>query len=410
MSFIPSFILSAIVFFNANVAGGWDDAGFSEGFIGELPYTSVTLSADEKADERPALRNAAVIFKLPSLSLKLAAGNLTVTGAGGSGALSATLPGKDDASKPPALFISWKDLSLLTKDNRMLVQLSSSFSGILCSNALTACWTRIEQTKDDSWFLRYPWHKGGNLHILSDSLSARLPLFNASLETTATVSLSIPDMLAPNAGGTLDLLLKAGSTETTLAFSAAPARFMTANGSFTPETLSLSAGFLYAKEKENEASTSFKATAAFVQKQPEKARELSRQLAATGLSCAFRKKSFSLGMTVQAEKISPQEGLYNAELSPQLELAFSGTELSAKGTFLPFMDTSDDTYTLPAWSVKAGRNIKELMVFYQAEFSGSSLETQDFSVAFNKGQFSLSSEIVIKKAGLTWNLSVSKSW
>lgn len=409
MSFIPSFILSALIFCKTTIPGGWDEASFQEGIICEFPYTAVTVSAEEKADEPPSLKNAAAILKLDALSLKLAAGSLSITGTGGTGTLSAALPGKDDGSKPLSFFASWKWFSLYAADNRMLMQLTTTFSKAHLSNALTAGWTRISPTKDDSWFLRYPWHPGGNLHSLSDTLSLSFQFARATLETEGTAALSLPDMLSPAAGFELEMCLKSNgqehAAETAISISAHPHSFMLADGSFTPDTLNAGASFSLSSE-----TTAFTAEAGFVHKQPAKAKELSKRLVSASLAYALEKESFAMDMSVGADKFSPDEGLKDTELSPQLDLMLSGTELTLKGTFLPFKDQTDDTYSLPEWSVKAERTQKELTVFYKAEFTGTSLETQVFSAAFDRQSLKLGTQVSVKKTGLSWELTFSRRW
>lgn len=413
MSFIPSFILSALIFCNAKVPGGWGDASFTEGIICEVPCTDFTLSFEETRDEPPSLKNAAVIYESDALSLKLAAGSLAVTGTGGSDRLSAALPQKGDPKKPLSCFASWQGFSTYYCDGRLLIQLWSGRSDTPVQNALSAGWTHIEPTKDDSWYLRYPWHTGGNLHSLQDSLTVRFPLSQASITASGTLSLSLPDMLAPAAGGALNLLLKAGKTESTLSVSAFPAHFMTNDGSFTDELLNAKTSFAYSKSaagSQNKAESAFKAAAGIAVKQPAAAHELAKRFFSASASYSYKKGDTAWSVAMDADKFCLEENWCEGTLSPAAELTLFQTVLSLKGKILPFQDKTSDTAIPPELSVKVSRTHETMYLSYTAIFSGSGLETQIFSLRDSRDSVTLNTDINVKHDGISWELSFSKSW
>lgn len=435
MSFIPSFILSTLIFCNAKVPGGWDEAVFTEGIFFELPYVSFTASYEGNADEIPALKNAAVIIESDALSLKLAAGSLAVSGTGDAATLSIALPAKDDGKKPLSYFISWKGFSSYYTDSRMIIGLCAGRSDTMFQNALTAGWTRIEPTKDDSWYLRYPWHTGGNLHSLQDTLTARFSFWHLRLETAGTASLSLPDMLPPAAAGALDLLLKAGHAETTLAFASTPAHFMTGAGTLTNELLSMKATFAYTdtgplkaspplseskgSDKDSgsfEARTAdkaevvFKATAGFVVKQPAAAHELSKNFISASMSHSLKAGPAAAGVALEADRFCLEDKCREGELTPAAELTLYNTACSIKGKVLPFQDRTSENAVPPEFTIKAAHSYETMSFSYTATFSNAILQTQTFSLTDSRESISLNTEITIRQEGISWNLSFSKAW
>ncbi|MBQ0167213.1 MAG: hypothetical protein KBT02_08920 [Treponema sp.] len=393
----------------------------TEGVICEIPNTSFVLSVDENPtvttddgmtlDMQPELKNAAILFQQKALSLKIAAGSLAVTGAGGSSRLSASLPGKDDGAKDKAVFVSWKSLALLGSEERAILQLHPGFFRILpdapfkteLAASLTAGWRKLSESTDPAWFLRYPWHGNGNLYYLDGGLSARFSFSSAKLTAESTVSLSLPDILPQEVAGALKLLLRTERTETSLSCAGTPASFVLPTGAFTPDTFKTDAAFSF-----ESPSFKMKADASVTQKQPAHALELSKLFHEAALSLAYTAGSFRAGVAVQAAKLCFADECRDGELSPKLELTLSGTSLSTEATILPFRP--EDDAEKPDWSVKAASTVSGLTASYTAEIGGTWLEKQEFSLKEERDSVSLSTAVIIKNDSLTWNLSFSKEW
>lgn len=462
MSFIPSFILSALLFCNVSVPGGWDGATLTEGIICEIPYTKFTVSVEEQSvlqdentgsqtDMLSALKNGAIVFQSDASGLKLAAGSLSVSGTSGTDVLTATLPARTDGGKPLAFFASWKKLALLATTassweklnaavsaaqtgepffNKAIIQFRPAFFSLNPDASLKpemkvmlfGGWFFISPTKETSWFLLHPWHSSGNLLYLSNDLTLRLTFPHAKAEIAGTASFSLPDISEPAAAGGLSLLLKTKHTETDLSCFVTPPAFLMPAGSYTGETFRAEAGFLFTAtpaslktqtsgKKQTGAALSVSADAALVQKQPATVGQTAKQLLSAELAASYdNKKAFKAGISLSADKICIEDECRDSELSPALEVTLSQTSLSAKATFLPFTDEPDESRKAPAWSLKAERSLSELEASYTAEFSGTILKKQTFSLTHEQGPVSLCTEIAVKNETLTWKLSYARSW
>lgn len=468
MSFIPSFILSALLFCNVSVPVEWDGATFTEGIICEIPNAKFIVSVDEhpftgkslagseqgsgsRAFLQPELRNAAFLFQTKEPDLKFAAGSLSVSGTSCTSELSASLSGKADGAKPLAFYAVWENLSFLATTglslksaltsqmqnpffNRAIIQFQPGFLNLNSSGSgktglklsVTAGWFRLKEKKDNTWFLRYLWHGDGNLFFLNSIFTVRYSSGKNRFEADGIIRLSLPDQLEPAAGGGLRLYMKTPSTETTLTGFITPAVFMQTNGSYTNELLKTEGQFLMEKslickdivsdshqdkkktatgKKAEKIELTFKANASYVQKQPDSPDKAAKQVLSGSTSCCCSTSILEAGVSVTAAKFCPEEDFQNGELIHELEIQFMNSALTGKVTLLPLK--KEKKAEGPAWSLKAEQTLKDFSASYTAEFNGLALGNQEFSLTGERAPVSIEALLDIRKKGLSWSLSIS---
>lgn len=421
MSFIPSFILSSLFFFNVSVPAGWNGATLTEGIICEVPGFQGELSVQEQP--APSLKNATILFHKDGVPIKMAAGNLTLSGINGTTRLSASLPSRTDSSKAPSLFVSWQNIALAATGGRITGQFHPGYFRILADasfkaelkDTLSAGWTHLDESKDDSWYLRFPWHREGNLLWINNILNARFVFQKASLEAEIPFRLSVPDILVPAASSGLKLLLKAGRTETTLSLEATPSHFLVPSGSYTPDTFQTDASFSMKADaggssEKSGASLILKAEAGFVQKQPAEAKKTARQFLSALVSCSYECGGFGAGFSVSAAKLCLKDRCADGELTPSLNLSLDKADFAAKATVLPFRTAAGKEAEAPAWSLKAEYAEKGFSAAYTAEFEGACLKKQDFSLSEERGRALIGTSVSIAAEKLVWNFSFSLAW
>ncbi len=444
MSFIPSFILSALIFNTVSVPGGWDGTVLSQGIICEVPFTRIAVTVEEQPDVMYALKNGAVIFKFDKQDLKFGAGSLAVTGTSGTSDLTATLPAKTDAAKPLALFASWKKLALLSTTGWSLEALTATNSSVSSSGSffdkailqfrpsflslkpdsqlnpaiketLVAGWFLISAGKESSWFLVHPWHVDGNLFYLNNDFALRLTFPHAKTVLTATARLSASDIIVPAAGGALSLLLNTEHTETTFYCSVTQPSFLLPEGSFEKERLTAGADFSFetplAKKDKSSPALTVTANAAYIQKEPVTFGSVTRQMLSAEIAAAYDgKNDFKAQLSLAADELYLEEDCQNGELTPALKLTFADTAVSGKAAFLPFSENAQAGNASPAWTVKAKKSLAEVTAAYEAAFKGTVLKKQEMSLEYVQDNISLSSAVTIKNAALTWTLSYARTW
>ena len=459
MSYIPSFILSALIFCNVSVPSGWNEATLSQGVICEIPYTEFIVSVEEQPAAKteydslpgkvPALQNGGFSVQPGTSSLKLAAGSLSVSGTSGTDALTATLPARTDGGKPLAFYARWKTLALLVTTvcpwknlsaavsatrtgepffNRAIIQFKPPFLCLSPDAALYpelketffAGWYAIHASKDSGWFLVHPWHPAGNLFYLRNDIAVRLSFAQAKTELTATAQVSVSDIISPATAAAATALVKTKHTETALSCSIMPPLFLMPNGSYPKETFTADADFSYmaalpGKKKQNDAKMqdnaelTIKTGASFAIRQPAATGDEAQQLFSAIMSATFKKNTFLAGLSLLADTLCFENNCRDGQLSPEVKLAVDGLSLSVKAAFLPFWDNAESSKE-PSWTMKAERTLSGVKASYAVEFTGNVLKKQDISISHEQGPLSLSTAITVRNDTLTWKLSYARKW